>query len=172
MKIRAYHHWWYNFSFLSEVSSLRNRNEEKESNRCYNILLGIWLLLLLLLFYRTRPSFLFIRVIFLQSLFCEIFFFRLLILVPFVIRSEITPKETGFIFAREEEEEWNWVIFFSRLWKLKYFGPKRSEIFMIQHPALQTISEVEKDFIYLISVCIGNYYCHYYYYHYFVLFFW
>ena len=108
---------------------------------------------------------------FLQSLFCRNFFFRLLILVPFVIRSEITPKETGFIFAREEEEEWNWVIFFSRLWKLKYFGPKRSEIFMIQHPALQTISEVEKDFIYLISVCIGNYYCYYYYYYYFVLFF-
>ena len=107
--------------------------------------------------------------IFILQEFC---FFRLLILVPFVIRSEITPKETGFIFAKEEEEEWNWVIFFSRLWKLKYFGPKRSEIFMIQHPALQTISEVEKDFIYLISVCIGNYYCYYYYYHYFVLFFW
>ena len=105
--------------------------------------------------------------IFILQEFC---FFRLLILVPFVIRSEITPKETGFIFAKEEEE-WNWVIFFSRLWKLKYFGPKRSEIFMIQHPALQTISEVENDFIYLISVCIGNYYWYYYYYHYFVLFF-
>ena len=28
------------------------------------------------------------------------FFFRFLILVSFVIRSEITPKETGFIFCK------------------------------------------------------------------------
>ena len=32
---------------------------------------------------------------------------------------------------------------------------------MIEHPAFQTISEVEKDSIYLISVYTGNY-CYYY----------
>ena len=45
--------------------------------------------------------------------------------------------------------------------KTEIFRTELGEISMIEHPAFQAISEVEKDSIYLISVYTGNY-CYYY----------
>ena len=95
--MRAYHYWLFNLSFLSELSSFTNRNEEKERKKSYvlvifrNLIIVITIIVVVIIIILQNK-------IFLQSLFCRIF--RFLILVSFVIRSEITPKETRWIFAR------------------------------------------------------------------------
>ena len=93
--MRAYHYWGYNFSFLSELSSFTNRNEEKERKKVLvifrNLIIVTTIIVVVIIIILQNK-------IFLQFLFCMIF--RFLILVSFVIRSKITPKETRLIFAR------------------------------------------------------------------------
>ena len=77
-------------SFLLLQTEMRKKNAKKVLVIFRNLIIVITIIVVIIIILQNK--------IFLQSLFCRIF--RFLILVSFVIRSEITPKETRLIFAR------------------------------------------------------------------------
>ena len=78
-------------SFLLLQTEMRKKNAKKVLVIFRNLIIVITIIVVVIIIILQNK-------IFLQSLFCRIF--RFLILVSFVIRSEITPKETRLIFAR------------------------------------------------------------------------
>ena len=78
-------------SFLLLQTEMRKKNAKKVLVIFRNLIIVITIIVVVIIIILQNK-------IFLQSLFCRIF--RFLILVSFVIRSEITPKETRLIFTR------------------------------------------------------------------------